>query len=307
MHRRISLFLGATLVLLLGAPISAASFPAQINLPDGWRPEGITSSGTIAYVGSMADGAIRRVDLTTGDDSTIVAGVEGQVAVGVEYEEGADRLWVAGGFTGTVRVYDAINGTPLATYQFATTPMLFLNDLVATDEAIYVTDSLNQRLIVIPLGPDGSLPTPTGAQILPITGELVYEAGFNANGIVESRGWLIVVQSNTGELFRVDPSTGASHEIDLGGYEVFNGDGLEVRGSTLYVMRNFDEIVAVLRLGAGLASAALRGEITAAPEDLDVPTTLTFAAGRLWAVNARFGNPSPATADYWITQLPAKP
>jgi hypothetical protein len=118
---------------------------------------------------------------------------------------------------------------------------------------------------------------------------------------------VIVVQSNTGELFRVDPSTGVSDEIDLGGEEVINGDGLEVRGSTLYVMRNQDEIVAVFRLGAGLASASLLGEITAAPDDLDVPTTVTFAAGRLWAVNARFGTDGPSTADYWITRLPAKP
>jgi sugar lactone lactonase YvrE len=306
MHRRLSLFLGASLALFMAAPISAAAFPARIDLPDGWRPEGITSSGTIAYVGSMANGAVRRVDLTTGDDSTIVVGGSGQVAVGVEYEEGADRLWVAGGDTGTVRAYDAITGAPLATYQFGPVP-LFLNDLVATDEAIYVTDSLNQRLIVIPLGSDGSLPAPTGAQSLPITGELVYEAGFNANGIVESRGWLIVVQSNTGELFRIDPGTGVSHEIGLGGESVTNGDGLELVGATLYVVRNRDEIVAVFRLGAGLGSASMLGEITAAPDDLDVPTTATFAAGRLWAVNARFGTDDPDTADYWITQLPAQP
>lgn len=306
MQPRLSLLLGVTLAVLLAAPISAAAFPARIALPDGWRPEGITSSGTIAYAGSMANGAVRRVDLTTGAQATIVAGADGRVAVGVDYEEGADRLWVAGGFTGTVRAYSAISGDPLASYEFGRGG--FLNDLVATDEAIFVTDSLNPRLLVIPLGSDGSLPAPTGTQILPISGDLVYEAGFNANGIVGSRGWLIVVQSNTGELFRVDPATGVSHEIDLDGYSATNGDGLEVVGATLYVVRNRDEIVAVFQLGAGLASAALLGEITAAdPDDLDVPTTTTFSAGRLWAVNARFGTANPDTTDYWITQLPRKP
>jgi hypothetical protein len=305
MHPRLSVLLGLTLALLLAAPSSAATFPARIALPDGWRPEGITSSGTIAYAGSMANGAVRRVDLMSGEQSTIVEGVDGRVAVGVEYEEDADRLWVAGGFTGTVRAYSAIIGAPLATYEFGAGG--FLNDLVATDEAIYVTDSLNQRLLVIPLGSDGSLPAPTGAQILPISGELVYEAGFNANGIVESRGSLIVVQSNTGELFRIDPGTGVSHEIGLGGESVTNGDGLELVGATLYVVRNRDEVVAVFRLGAGLGSASPLGEITAAPDDLDVPTTATFAAGRLWAVNARFGTDDPDTTDYWITQLPAQP
>jgi len=37
---------------------------------------------------------------------------------------------------------------------------------------------------------------------------------------------------------------------------------------------------------------------------LDVPSTATAALGRLWAVNARFGNPSPATATYSAVALP---
>ncbi len=40
------------------------------------------------------------------------------------------------------------------------------------------------------------------------------------------------------------------------------------------------------------------------PRLLDVPTTGTIAAGRLWVVNARFGTPSPETIPYWITRLP---
>jgi hypothetical protein len=38
-----------------------------------------------------------------------------------------------------------------------------------------------------------------------------------------------------------------------------------------------------------------------------VPATATVVAGRLWAVNARFGTPDPQPADYWISQLPARP
>ena len=36
---------------------------------------------------------------------------------------------------------------------------------------------------------------------------------------------------------------------------------------------------------------------------LDVPSTATFTKGSLWAVNARFGVDSPATASYWVTRL----
>ena len=74
----------------------------------------------------------------------------GGAATGVEYEARANRLWVAGGPTGTVRVYDASSGDLLRQYTFS--PAGFLNDLVVTRDAVYVTDSFNAWLDVIPLG-----------------------------------------------------------------------------------------------------------------------------------------------------------
>lgn len=183
----------------------------------------------------------------------------------------------------------------------------FLNDVAVTRDAVYVTDSVlaNQHLAVVPLGLGGALPDPSAAFTLPLTGDLSYSAGFNANGIASSRGWLLIVQSNEGLLFRVDPRTGATTRVDTGGYPLTAGDGLEVRGSTLHVVRNQLRLVAMLRLGAGLRSATLLGEVTSA--GLDVPTTATPAAGQLWAVNARFGTPVTPDTEYWITRLPARP
>ena len=104
-----------------------------------------------------------------------------------------------------MRVYDASTGALLQTYTFTSG---FINDLVATPDAIYATDSNIPQLLVIPLGPSGSLPDPSAAFALPISGDFVYEPGFNANGIVEFGGWLIVPQSNTGALFAINPDTG---------------------------------------------------------------------------------------------------
>ena len=58
---------------------------------------------------------------------------------GTEYEADANRLWIAGGPTGQVKVLDASTGALLQTYTFS--PAGFLNDLVVTDDAVYVTDS----------------------------------------------------------------------------------------------------------------------------------------------------------------------
>jgi sugar lactone lactonase YvrE len=320
MTRRLSLVLGLVMALSLslaptvgahdgdrefGLTTQTATLPARIDLPNGFQPEGITSGffGRL-YVGSLADGAIWRGSALSGQGRMLVAGVTGQQAAGIHIDW-RGRLWVAGANNHTVRVYNALTGRLLKTYAFPTAG--FINDLAITRHAVYATDSNNQQLAVIPLGRFGRLPDPSKATLLPLTGAYVVGAGFNANGIVSKDGWLIIDQTNTGELFRIDPKTGVTNQIDTGGYVVANGDGLALRKGQLYAVRNVDNKVALFNLGSDLLSASLVGEITAAPGALDVPTTATFALGKLWVVNARFTTPPTATTPYWITRLPLTP
>lgn len=309
MPRRRALFGALLLTLsaaLAAAPVAAQPLPERIGLPDGFRPEGITHNGPTIYVGSLANGAIWRGDVRTGDGEIFIEGAEGRVAVGVDYESGAGRLWVAGGPTGEVRVYDASDGTLLQTYRFSGAG--FINDLVVTGTAVYVTDSSADHLDVIPLGAGGALPAPNAVTTLRLGGDFEFVPNqFNANGIVATRGSLIVVNTQVGRLYRVDPATGNATAIavetaDGDPYSVTFGDGLEVRGTrTLYVVRNRLELVAVLTLASDLASAELNGELD---DDLSIPTTAAYASGRLWVVNARFDLP---VTKYWVTQLPAQP
>ena len=213
-----------------------------------------------------------------------------------------DRLWVAGGPSGAVRVYEAGSGDLLETYEFEAG---FLNDLVVTRRAVYVTDSLVQQMAVIPLGRRGALPAEDDVFTVPLTGDIDFVDGeFNANGIVAAGGWLVIVQSFTGEVFRVDPATGVAATVDLGGAAVPGGDGLELRGRTLYVVRG-EGVVDVFRLNRLVRSAELLGSLTS--DDFDFPTTAAYAAGRLWVVNARFTTTPSPTTPYWITQLPSRP
>jgi len=312
MRRRLALiFLVAfsLVATVAAAPVAATTpFPSRINLPNGWQPEGITAGrGDFVYAGSLANGAIRKVNVRTGASRTLVAGVSGASAAGVEYDFRNDRIWVAGASTGEVRVYAARTGRLLKTYTFPGSG--FLNDLVVTPRAVYITDSGQANLKVIPLGIGGRLRPASAAHTLALTGFPVVAGQFNANGIVYTGGWLIVVNTYTGELFRINPRTGVSRKINIGSASVTFGDGLELRGSprgmTLYVVRNQMNKVAAFHLGFLLRSARLVGTITSA--GLDVPTTVAFKDGRLWAVNARLNTtPTPDTA-YWITRLPARP
>jgi len=96
MSRRLLLPLAALLALSLAAPVLAAPFPSEIPLPGGYRPEGITAgTGSTAYVGSLADGAIVRVNVRTGSVDPFAAGATGRVTAGLDYEDGAHRLWAA--------------------------------------------------------------------------------------------------------------------------------------------------------------------------------------------------------------------
>jgi hypothetical protein len=315
-RRFVVLFIAVLAFVLVPWPATAAppdNFRERINLPDGFFPEGIESGrGTSFFVGSLIDGAIWRGDLRTGSGAVLADGETGQVSVGIAYEASRDRLWVAGGGpgffgAGDVRVYDASSGTLLATF-IPPGAVGFLNDVAITHDAVYVTDSFNPQLVVIPLPADGSLPSEDSATLLPVSG-VAQIGGPNLNGIVAKSGMLLVGETSSGNLFRVDPDTGIAVEVDLGDVDLPGPDGLELRGNTLYVVGG--GLVTVVRLGARLASGVVLGVITDPGEPnnplLDVPTTATVAAGRLWAVNARFTTPPTPDTEYWITQLPLRP
>src|SRR6478736_4576250 len=69
-RRFVVLFVVVLAFVLAPWPATAApagNFPAQIDLPNGFFPEGIDSGrGTSFFVGSFIDGAIWRGDLRTG-------------------------------------------------------------------------------------------------------------------------------------------------------------------------------------------------------------------------------------------------
>ncbi|HEX2156028.1 MAG TPA: superoxide dismutase [Actinomycetes bacterium] len=306
--RRLLVLLLMALVTLVPATAGAATFPDTIRLPDGWQPEGIAAGrGTSLYVGSIPTGAVWKGDARTGQGDVLVPPQEGRSAIGIKVDR-RNRLFVAGGATGRAFVYDAATGADLASYQLAPagTAVTFVNDVVVTSKAAFFTDSRNQQLYVLPLGRHGALPDQEEVRVLPLTGELEYTPAttdVDLNGIVAARGGrvLLAVQSSTGKLFRINPRTGATREVDLGGAVLTNGDGLLLAGRVLFVVQNRLNQIAVVKLSGSLDRGRLVAELT--DPDFDVPTTIAFQAGRLYAVNARFGTTDPQPARYDIVRV----
>lgn len=109
-----------------------------------------------------------------------------------------------------------------------------------------------------------------------------------------------MVQSVTATLFRVDPKTGVAATVDLGGYPLTNGDGLLVKGRTLYVVQNRLNQVAVIKLNASGTQGRL--VTTLSSPAFDVPTTAAAYKDSLYLPNARFGT-EPAGAEYSVIRI----
>jgi outer membrane protein assembly factor BamB len=300
--RRLALLAVALLAATLPATAAAhhpsgSPFPKLIALPVGFQPEGIAIKHESFFVGSIPTGAVYRGDLRTGTGDVLVQPQAGRAAIGLKVSRDG-RLFVAGGPTGKAFVYDARTGAPLAEHALAGgTP--FINDVALRHGTAYFTNSRAPEVFALPL--DGG-----PARRIAITGDFQQTGdatATNLNGIaVAGHDTLVLVQTNTGKLFAADADTGVAKEIDLGGANVVNGDGLLLFGRILFVVQNRLNQIAVVLLSRDLSHGRVVKTIT--DPAFDVPTTIAAAHRHLFAVNARFGTPSPQTATYNVVRVP---
>jgi hypothetical protein len=300
-----------TLLLCAAVAIPAAAKPRPdvIPLPKGFGPEGIaTAKKDTFFASSRLSGAIYRGSLRTGEGAILVPG-GGQAATGIKVDK-RNRLFVSGAGSKSIRIYDAGSGALLKPYAVDSG---FINDVVLTKRAAYFTDSQRKQLYKVTIGKDGAL----GEEVvvIPLTGEFTQIQGqFNANGIEAAKGGkvLILVNSFTGELFTADPQTGVTRRIRVSGGdgELVNGDGILLRGRTLYVVENRDPNgdatgeVSVVKLRRNLSEGTIERQIV--DPDFDVPTTIARSGGRLYAVNGRFNTPPTPETEYQVVKVPKR-
>ncbi|MER7244351.1 superoxide dismutase [Kribbella sp. NPDC000426] len=302
LFRRLTTLLIAPVVVLglVSTPAATAApttpFPTRIELPDGFQPEGIAIARGTAYFGSRADGDIYAADLRTGRGKVISQG-PGTGSLGMKVDR-FGRLFVAGAAGGNGRVIDTRTGKVLASYTFTTATPTFVNDVILGKDAAYFTDSQQPVFYKVSLHRLNAKP-----QIVPLSGDYQHLPGINANGISltpDGRA-LIMVQSSTGFLLRVDPRTGVARRIDIGDALMTNGDGLLLIGRTLYVVQNRSNQISVLTLNKSGTKGTLVDQISSA--DFDVPTTVAAFGNRLYLPNARFSTPPTPTTPYWVTAV----
>ena len=300
---------GATAGSATAATSSGRSASTRIPLPNGIQPEGITSGpGCTYYVGSLNDGRIVTGDVRSRTRRTLLEGATGRSLRGLFRDARTGLVWAVGNLGDVAHVW-AVNGRNGRIVSDTVVPGgVFLNDLVVTRTRVWVTDSNVDRLVAVPIGRRGY---PTGGDLIVRRLRGGWPAGdgttINANGIRElPDGSIVLNNSRVGGLWQVNPFTGAARSIPVsGGPGIVSGDGLERAGSMLYNVRGTGgPTVAALRLrrSRGCWTATWVRDLT--DPGLDVPSTATVIGRTLYAVNARFGVPSPATAPYWVSRLP---
>ncbi|GAB2567759.1 SMP-30/gluconolactonase/LRE family protein [Microlunatus antarcticus] len=289
-------------IALVGADAASAApkhpqpaGPASIALPVGFQPEGIAIGGKRVYSGSRVTGDIYAADVRTGKGRVLSKGA-GTPSLGLKVD--GRRLWVAGGSGGDGRVVDTKSGKVLERFTF-TTATSFVNDVVLAGRYAWFTDSAQPQLYRVDRRHPGRLPV-----TVPLSGDWQQTPAVNnANGIARTPDGkaLLVVKSDTGQLFRVDPRSGRARLVDLGGAVLTNGDGLLLEGRTLYAVQNRLNQVAVV--GLERRGTAGRVERTITSPAFDVPSTVAAAKGYLYLPNARFGAADPGAIPYSINRV----
>ena len=253
-------------------------------------PEGVAYRSDTGdfYVGSTTDGTVFQGNVD-GDSKEAEVFLEPEsdgrtTAIGMEVDE-EGRLFIAGGETGRIFVYDTESADLVRRLDTPDAEATFLNDVAVTpDGDAYFTDSMRPVLFRVTSTADGVGEAEPWLNFEGTPAE--YEEGFNLNGIdaTEDGRYLVAVQSNTGELFRIDSKEVV--EINLGGETLTNGDGLLLDGHTVYVVRNEQELIVPVKLSGEYISGEV-GEPFTDPS-FAFPTTIAKTDGRLLVVNSQF-------------------
>jgi Cu-Zn family superoxide dismutase len=293
------------LLLLAGfGGVASASRPAQTT-PDQYTlpgnavyPEGIAYDRETRsfYVGSTTDGTIFRGNLNNPTAEVFSpGGADGRTSATGMKVNAQGRLFVCGAGTGWLFVYDTRTGALLGKFDTKSEPNTFINDVTITPNGdAYFTDSLSPYLYRVYADASGAL---AYERWIDFTGTaLTYQQGFNVNGIAatEDGKYLIVVQTNTGKLYRIELATKQVSPIAVGSETFTFGDGILVTGNVLHIMRNQLALLVSVQLSNDYSTGTVISTFTSPL--WAYPTTFAIAGDRALVVNSQFDKRSAQQA-----------
>ncbi len=294
--------LTAILILMLATSVWAQS--VTFTLPGAnVYPEGValdSDTGTF-YVGNTENGTVYKGNVND-DPGELEVFLPARtdmrsVVMGMALDNWG-RLFMAGGATGRAFVYDTTAGDLLTVLRTPKTTSTLINGVAVTQSAAYFTDSFRPILFRAPL-----TATSVGAMEpwLDFEGTpLRYGERNNLDGIVASADGrhLVVVQPNTGTLYRINTATKGVRRIVLSA-DLSTGNGLLLEGRTLYVINDEGGKIIPVTLTADFTRGVV-GESFSDPS-LNFPTSVAKYGDRLLVVNHQSG---PVTLPFTVSSIP---
>ncbi|KAF0849074.1 SMP-30/gluconolactonase/LRE family protein [Nocardia caishijiensis] len=268
---------------------TAYELPGTAVYPEGIALDSRTGD---SYVGSYADGTVFRAAAGAKTAEVFLpAGADGRKTTNGLRVDRDGRLWVIDSTSG-VTVYDTGSRAPLARFEVPGTQPHFVNDLAfGADGSAYLTDSIRNVVYRAALGQGPELTV--AADLAPVLGPRDPKT-FELNGIVadEAGTYLLVVAMSAGELYRID-LTGAEpiSKVAKTGGTVLHGDGLELRGDTLWVVHNTDNTISRWTITDNGRTATREGEFH--DPALGIPTTMVHSGDRALIVSSQFDKGGP--------------
>ncbi|KAG0633667.1 hypothetical protein HOY80DRAFT_990492 [Tuber brumale] len=288
--------------------ISVYILPGNTTFPEGIARQ---SNSPYFYVGSATNGDIYRGSVHRKHLTRFLTGSAYNLtsALGMK-TDCKDRLYIAGGSTGTLLVFDLHTKKLLHRFSngFSGQNETLLNDL-DIDEAgnVYVTDTIQPTLFRIKAS---ELDRPTVDLPLEKWIDLTKTMGPGGNGIVvtEDQKHLLVADIYAGEIWRVVISSRKVDKVDLGGRVIGAPDGLLIRDDILYAVNAFQVIgqfIGVIEMHPGHLTGTPVRNITS--ELFESPSTAAFDGEDFLVVNFQFGaikGPAPPVLPFTVVRVP---
>jgi Cu-Zn family superoxide dismutase len=243
---------------------------------------GVDTQTGDAYVGSLADGALYRLSGDRVGELWSPAGQDGRSSVAGVKVDGRRRLWAAGGYDGTLWVYDLADRALLARLDVGARPSCVNDIAFGPGSEAYVTDSLISLLFRV----DGERLALEPWVDLAEQG-VPWSEGLNLNGIVltPDASHLVACQTNLGRFWRVALEAGQVQEVALDGGPLEHSDRMAITGSSVYVAVNARDLIAVVDLADDGSSGRVR--TTLRSDEFAFPTAVAVQDDRVLVVNGQ--------------------
>lgn len=234
------------------------------------------------YVGSLADGTLYRLRPNGRAEVWSPPGMDGRKSVAGVKVDSLGRLWAAGGYEGTLHVYDVAGHSLIAQMDVGGRPACVNDIAFGRDGRAYVTDSLISLLFRVD---DGQLTLRPWVDLA--EQGVPWAEGLNFNGIVlaPDGDHLVACQTNLGRFWQITVDTGQVNEVDLEGGPLPHCDGLAREGSTLYVAVNARNRIAIVELAEDGSAGTLTSVLTS--DAFAFPTAVAVRNEHLLVVNGQ--------------------